>query len=294
MNSILAVTDCSLPGGAALLRAGELARRRGAELRLLHFPEQPGAVHRLAHAAQQLRELVEVPIRVLLPAERLEDVARAARGSELVVTPWRPQRSLAALLLGSAVQRLARAVACPVLVVKNVPLGPYHRALVAVDLGRHAVRLVRAAADLVADAPVEVFHAIGTHVQGKMWVAQASEEALRHYRATALRHAHARLAELVGAAGLPAARVSVAVDFGDPANRAVQQQHTSRADLVAVGRGELSSCGELLLGSVAQRVASWGGSDVLIVPHGYLPATRRTARARLREELRRLPQAEGA
>lgn len=184
-------------------------------------------------------------------------------------------------------------VGCPVLVVKNVPLGPYRQSLVAVDLGRQAVRLLRAAADLAPDAPVEVFHAIDTHVQAKMRVAQASDEALRHYRETALCHAQARVAELVGAAGLPAARVSVAVDFGDPASRAVQQQRASRADLVAVGRGELSFCGELLFGSVAHRVASWGGSDVLVVPHGYLPATRRSARARLREELLRLPQATG-
>lgn len=291
VQSILAVTDLGWPGCAALRRAWELAERHGAELRLLRLGDGRAA-GRLAPAPHPRREMHGVALRtVARTSHGLQDLAREARAVDLVVAPHRARRSLAALWLGDPVQRTVRAIPRPLLLVKRVPLAPYRRVLVAVGLGRSSQRLLRAATLVTPDAELELFHAIDTHVEGRMRLAQASEAALRHHRDSRRRDAEARLAQLAAAARLASWRVKVAVDFGDPASRAVLQQCSSRADLLAVGGGEPSWCGGLLFGSVAQRVASWAHGDVLVVPHADLPCTSRQARARLREEAARIRHA---
>ena len=59
------------------------------------------------------------------------------------------------------------------------------------------------------------------------------------------------------------------------------QQEATKADLIVVGKERSSTLIDLLLGSVANRIAQWANSDVLVVPNGYQAPSSAAAAARI-------------
>lgn len=64
----------------------------------------------------------------------------------------------------------------------------------------------------------------------------------------------------------------------------MQQQHTA-ADLIVVGKHPASLLSDLVFESVAHRILRHAPTDVLVVPHGYQPATSAAPAQRLATDL---------
>lgn len=167
LKSILVLVDFGAAEAVALQRAGQLAAAHRATLRLLHAPRgdappPPDAARRLARAGRQLQEDTGARVKTVpAPARTLAQVAAEARWSDLVVVADRRERSLAAILLGQPVQRLARRCTCPLLVVRSSGEWPYERVVVRRDAVAAGVT-VRVAAALAPRAQVELVEAVAT------------------------------------------------------------------------------------------------------------------------------------
>jgi nucleotide-binding universal stress UspA family protein len=278
-KSILVVTDLSARENVAVQRAWQLADTHRASIRLMYVPPRghkvaPAAASRLANAARQLEESLELRVRTApVMSGQLEDLVAQAQGMDLVVLPHRHERSTAAFFRGQPVLRLLRRCNCPVLVVRQAQGARYRRMLVAVDFSETSASLVKLAASFDTSAELELFHAIGTRDESKLRSAETPEHAVRAYRERCLRHARERIVSLTDSFDTRRNRVSTTVGRGDPGRQAVIQQEHSGADLVVLGKKRSTAWEDFFCGSVAHRVLSWGAGDVLVVPDAYLQAT---------------------
>ena len=278
LNSILVVTDLSAQENMAVQRACHLADRHRATVKLMYMPArgQPvpsNASARLANAARQLEESLEVRVRTApVKAQELEDLVAEAKGMDLVVLPHRHERSTAAFFRGQPVLRLLRCCSSPVLVARRMGSEHYARILVSVDFSRESEALVKLAANLDPRAQLEVFHAISTLNEARLRSAEATMQAVRAYRQRCLQHAQQQMLTLTDSFDARRNRVSTVIGRGDPGREIVVQQEHSGADLVVVGKRRTSAWEDFLCGSVAHRVLSWGRGDVLIVPHASVQA----------------------
>ena len=245
IQSILVATDRSPQGSIAVRRAWQLANAHGASVKPVYMPR---GFHDVAALAAQ------------------------ARGMDLVVLPHQRERSVAAFLRGQLAARLLRDSDCPVLVARSTNDAAYGRILVAVDFSRGSEALVDIAAGVEARAELELFHAVSTRGETRLRNAEATEQAVRAYRQSCLRHAQQRMLTLTDSFDARRNRLMTALGRGDPGRQIVVQQQHSAADLVVVGKAPSAAWKDFLCGSVAQRVLCWGGSDVLVVPHAHAQA----------------------
>ncbi|MBC5784602.1 universal stress protein [Ramlibacter sp. USB13] len=288
IQSILVATDLSVQENGAVLRARQLADAHRASMKLMYMPPQghkpaADATLRLGALAMQLEEDLALRVRTVpVKAHKPEDLVAEARGTHLVVLPHRRERSTAAFFRGQPVVRILRDASCPVLVTRHGGELPYRHILVAVDFSPASEGLVRLAADLDARAALELFHAIDTLGEAKLRSAEATEQAVRAYRERCLRDARQRMLTLTDSYVARRNRLLAALGRGDPGRQTVIQQEHSEADLVVVGKRRSSAWEDFFCGSVAHRVLSWGSSDVLVVPHGFVPATAPAAAQRMR------------
>jgi nucleotide-binding universal stress UspA family protein len=276
IQSILVATDLSPQENHAVLRARQLAREHRASLALVHVPQAgedpgPGATARLAAAARGAEEDLQRPVRALpLKPRRFEDIAAIARGAGLVVLPHRHERSTAAFFRGQPVVRLLRECSSPVLVARANPSRPDGPVVAAVDFSRHAVALARFAAQFRGEAPLHMFHSIGTRDEIKLRTAEATEHAIREYRRQCLEHAHRRMLFVADALAADGTRAVVKLGRGDAGRQVVLEQKRSGAGLVVIGKKRSSAWEDFFCASVAHNVLSWGTSDVLVVPEAFI------------------------
>lgn len=287
LNTLLVATDLSARENGAVRRARQLADAHRARLKLMYVPprgERPAAdaAARLEAMAKQLEDELELRVRTVpAKAHTLDDLVAEARATDLVVLPHRRERSTAAFFRGQPVQRILRAANRPLLVARHGGDLPYRHMLVAVDFSELSESLVRLAADLDPRAALEIFHAIDTLGEARLRSAEATEQAVRAYRARAQRQAQQRMLTLSDSFVARRNRVMTVLGRGDPGRQTVIQQEHSEADLVVVGKRRSSAWEDFFCGSVAHRVLSWGSSDVLVVPHGFVPATAPVAARRM-------------
>ena len=290
IRSMLVATDLSVQDRLTLQRAWHIARAHGATVHLAYLPpagqpEAAGAAARLARAARELEDVhgLRVQARGVRQAPAFDDFVALARGVDLVVMPHRRERSIAAFFRGQPVQRLLRGAGRPVLVLRHAGGEHYRRILVAVDLSPESAALAQFAADLEERAELELFHALGTREEAMLRSAEATEQAVRAFRAGRLRRAQERLVTMSDSFTARRNRAAITTGRGDPARQAVVQQERSGADLVVLGKRRSSPWEDFLGGGVAHRVLRWGGSDVLVVPQVHLQPQ---AAPRLPEPLR--------
>ncbi|MDB5898524.1 MAG: universal stress protein UspA [Ramlibacter sp.] len=288
IRSILAVSDLSAPEHVAVERACHLAHAHKATLKLMYVPapgQEPSAAApvRLARLARQLEERLGSAVETVSgKSVTLDDVADAAKGIDLVVLPHRRERSTAAFFRGQPVVRLLRRSSTPVLVVRRNERPHYARILVAVDFTPASRSVVQSAAAFAPDAQLQLFHAVDTRGEAKLRSAEATEHALRAYRAKCQRQAEANMLSLANSFAARRNRVFATLGRGDPGTQVVVQQEHSGADLVVVGKKRTSAWEDFLCASVAHRVLSWGSSDVLVIPEAHVAATASIAAKRLR------------
>jgi nucleotide-binding universal stress UspA family protein len=292
IRSILAVTDFSVHGDNAMARAALLSAEHGAALKLVclaYPPEAPprDATSRLAQHAVRLPQVHGIRASSANSLsynvdELLPDVAAA----DLVVWGTAPVRRLRSLFFGQPVEELIRAARRPVLVTRRRAGHPYRGMLVAVGLSTASRTLVDVGLALSGSAPAEIFHAFSAPNEGTLRYAQVSDRAIQTYRDHCRRQAEEKMFGLITCDSAKRARVQSVIRHGDPARQMLMQQQRSGAELIVVGKGQASTFSDLMCASVSSRLLHMSDSgntrsDLLVVPHGWQPASSAVAPDRL-------------
>ncbi|MGJ7544883.1 universal stress protein [Variovorax sp. LT1R16] len=280
IQSILALTDLSAPSRRAVTRAGLIAAEHRALLKILYAAPALGncgesdAAARTSALARELAARFGILVKCIPHAPgsgHLADVSAAARRVDLLVVDADCERRGPAGFGGSPITRLLRAVACPVLVTRREALHRYRRLLVAVDFTPASKRMVALAWALDGTAQVELFHALSGAPEGRLRLADASDQAIKACRHQRLGAARERMFWLSDSTPANDRRLVSAIGQGDPARQAAVQQQASGAELLVVGKrqrvGPFAALADLLIGSVAQRVLGMATADVLVVPY---------------------------
>lgn len=286
---ILAALDLQADSEAVLMRALQLAEAHSARLVLLHAIEagaldDAGAAS--GHDADTLRETFERSAREEISA-LLEGGADAARaevriafgpahaaindaagelGADLVLLgPGSRARALRGRVIGSTVDRVARTIGTPLLVVRTRPELPYRQVTAAVDFSPRSEAAVRAARAVAPDASLRLVHAV--HVpdtfQQAMLRAGASHAEITSYRDRMADKARDDLS--VVAAGMAGSgRVTTRVLKSEPTAALVRVSRSRRVDLLAMGADGRGAVRQALLGSVTRRLLAEAGCDVLV------------------------------
>lgn len=267
-----------------------VAGHHGAHLHLHYCADTPAHRFddphaRLEQRARQLARRHEIAATAVRQGtgEVVHDAIAASVHADLLVLDRSVGSGGWAWLQGRALSRILRGARCPVLWVQSAPQAGYRRTLVAVDFSDASVPLLRYAGGVQADALVEIYHAVDTRDEAKLRSAEASDQALRAYRAQMLEAARRRMLPLASAYDTRRNRVATAIGTGDPARELAVQHEAWGADLIAVGYTRRPLWIEWLTGSVAGRLLGRVGCDVLVfptsfaLPQGRVAATGRTA-----------------
>jgi nucleotide-binding universal stress UspA family protein len=174
-----------------------------------------------------------------------------------VVTGVARNEPLGRLWLGSTVERLARVLQPPLLVVRNRAHAPYRRVLVATDFSAAAHQALQTAVQLFPGSELVVYHAHAAPLSG-LTGAQAP--------AAGLKAARKACDAFVADCGLaPQVAVRTVVEQGAVASLLPRYARAHQTDLVVLGAKGGSALRDLLLGNTAAQLLQWLPSDTLLV-----------------------------
>jgi len=292
IHLILALTDFSTSAEHALDRAALLAVRHRAKLRILYADEVPSLrftdpFSRLQQRARQLARRHGINAQALGHSGPIVDaIVRHAAGADLLVLDPRQHRAKHAFWRGTTLEQLMRRCPCPVLVVKQAPSRPYCQVLVAVDFTPESKKLVRYAINFEGESALELFHAFNTCNEPALRSGGGSAEAMKAYRQAVLEDAQERLVRFSDSLDTRRNRAALVAGNAEPAHHIAIHQAFIGSDLVIVGKRRSPALVDFVLGSVAQRVVSLGGCDVLVVGHDHQALTGHAAKHRMQSLLR--------
>ena len=269
-------------------RAVQLADQHQAQLIGVHVldslpPQDDGlpSTTDTAALANVMREQSEVQLRQLLvhahrpasiqletgkPHEAIEQIAARCHADLLIIGPG-VARNLRENVFGSTADRLVRQAPCPVLVVRREVAGPYARVAVGLDPSRHAQQALHHAAQLSPGAALELIHAVQIpqpFIQAMLRAGTPKAEIERYRRARA-RTARQQIMEIFNERGPLPDNSRLKIIHGDPGLSLLRISRMKSIDLVAIGTQGAGAVSQLVLGSVARKVLSAAGSDVLTV-----------------------------
>lgn len=267
---LLLATDLSARCDRPLERAKQLAEEFSIPLAVLtvhEAPQAPGEVLQwldadagLAHQeraarAEFAREFAGSPLHASQrfasgpPPAAILDAAASLPGA-VVVAGASQHDTLGALLLGSTVEKLARGLAQPLLVVRQRVRGPYRRIMVATDFTPASRLALETAASLFPGRRITVFHAHDSHI--------LAPDAPPHA---------ALIRFLDGCALPPDARVLLdpVIGEGEPASQLARHVVDNSIDLVVLGLHEESALMRLLTGSRSEYLLQAVVCDTLLV-----------------------------
>ena len=267
---LLLATDLSARCDRPLERAKQLAGEFSIPLVVLTVhdaPQAPGEVLQWLegdvgrahqeHAAREefAREFAGSPLDVVqrfatgpAPAAILDGAATLP--GAIVVAGASQHDSLGDLLLGSTVEKLARGLAQPLLVVRQRVRGPYRRIMVATDFTPASRLALETAAGLFPGRRITVFHAHDAEVLSPD--APPHAELIRFLDGCALpRDARGLLDPVIGE--------------GEPASQLARHVVDNSIDLVVLGLHEESALMRLLTGSRSEYLLQVVVCDTLLV-----------------------------
>jgi nucleotide-binding universal stress UspA family protein len=291
---IVVGTDFSPESEAAVRHAVALARRRDAEVVLLHagtIPDLADPLEPMTNAAERYRSLVEADLRA--NRERLEELRgrftgnapvishvvaegfpdttipqiAAELGAETIVIGSHGRTGLTWLLLGSVARRVIRLAEADVLLARGpAPVGGYARIAVATDFSPGATQALRAAFEVAAiGARIEVVYAwnlpptVAAGVPTLDFTGMRNElEADVRARGEAYVKAHER--RDVDLRFVPV--------YGPPVQAITEHATRGGHDLVVLGSHGRRGLRRFVLGSVAEGVAAHARCSTLVVHRG--------------------------
>jgi len=287
LKRILAATDFSPLGDAAIRRAALLAAREDSELVIVHA--MPGlAVLGGAFGADgdlpaRMRAVAEAKLAALVQATTQTGVrpvrARIAEGSaqraladaaenfrpDLLVIGAHGKGLVQQFFLGGTASRILVHATCPVLVARCEPAGDYRRALAAVDLRPRSEGVLRTAITVAARARVTALHAYQGPFEAKLRNKGFAEEDIACYAEVEARAAERNMAALLADPELAGLDLETRIVRGHPNPVLFDAANEMGADLVVVGKHGGSRLGEAVMGSIARLLAYYAPCDVLVV-----------------------------
>jgi len=290
IRTVLAATDLSAPARHAVVRAASIAGRSGARLSLQHvvslgaldalrqlFAAQPGDLRqRLLDEARD--EVHSLAAELCAPHVASADIHLSAGNAlaeitshadaldaDLLVLGARGASLVRDLAVGSTTERVLRKTGRPLLVVRREAGHDYRRVLVPVDFSPRALKAIALVRELAPQAELVLLHAFEVPFEGRLRHAGVSEAELSGLLANARREAGAQMAELIAAAGLPAAAVQPVIVHGDPSVQILDQEQLQGCELIVIGKRGQGALEELLLGSVTTHILSQAKGDVLVI-----------------------------
>lgn len=276
---LLLATDLSARCDRALERSAQLAAEWGAQIVALQVLETPQAPdHMLAWAAgedeesrlqaaqlQLQRDLaglaVEAEMRLAQgePAETIRRIALDA-ACDLIVSGMARNEALGRFLLGSTVERLARTVPQPLLVVRNRVHGPYRHIVVATDFSDSSRHALQTAARFFPDRELTLYHAHKTPMSG---LADRMPSARPVHEIN-----HQECVDFIAAADLSPqvrSKLRVIIEHGALETQLTHYVRAHEVELVVMGTHGRSGLMSVLIGSMAARLLDWLPCDTMIV-----------------------------
>lgn len=267
----LVATDLSPRSDRAVHRAALLARQGQMPLTVLHIldddlPEdileqQRASADRCIRSQLDQAQAHDAAVEIVEGRPHQAILTRAkALEARLIVLGSHRDRGLLNAFFGTTAERVIRAGRLPVLMVSEVPAGPYARAVTGVDFSDHGIHAARLALDLFPDCGQRLVHAYDVPFAGFRTGDAADKET---------REEHARrLAEMVAANLQPAAAgttpLEQVVRRGAPLEMLLAEARKADADLIIVGTRGQGGAARHLLGSVAHDLLADPPCDVLV------------------------------
>ncbi|MBK7422603.1 MAG: universal stress protein [Propionivibrio sp.] len=287
MKRILAATDFSALGDAAIHRAAFLAAREDSELAIVHaMPSSsvlddvfgadgnlPGRMR--AVSGDRLAALVDAATQTgarRVRAEIAEGSAQRALADaaesfhpDLVVIGAHGKGLLQQFFLGGTASRILARAACPVLVARSEPAGDYRQALAAVDLGPRSEAVLRASIIVAARAHVTVAHAYQAPFEAKLRYKGFSAEDIARYSEPEAQAAQRSVAALLAEPVFTGLDLKIRIVHGHPNPALFDIANDLGADLIVAGKHGGSRLEESVMGSITRLLAYHAPCDVLVV-----------------------------
>jgi nucleotide-binding universal stress UspA family protein len=281
LNHILVATDFSTRSDRALRRATMLARAHGTALSLVHVvdSDQPAHLIRaqttastvtLRDVARTITDFDRVPADVVVQVgdvfSGILDAADEVAADLVVLGAHR--RQLRDIFIGTTADRVIAHSRIPILLAAGVPVFPYPRALVALDIGEQSRSIADRVHDLgiLRESQVIVIHAFDAPARGMMKRAMSEQEAVAHYVAVEERRASTDLERLVARTPLRTARRKLSPIAGSAARTIMDCAAEEDAALIVMGASEKKGLERFVLGSVAKDVLQDANRDILLLP----------------------------
>ena len=279
-SRILCPIDFDEHSGRAVARAQDLARRHGAELRLLHVlpvraesillprpaagPQSDAAAH--AHLAELAGMIRESGVRCTValahgdPAFQILQDAREL-DADVIVMATHGRKGVPRVVLGSVTEAVLHATPCPLLTIPPRSGGSgasFRRVLCAVDFSPSSTTTFNHALAMVQEAfgELTVLNVIDPAFSS------GDPEASRERVGAALASLRQRVPEQAAAWCV----LKDAVRLGETASEILRQAAADEADLIVVGAHSRRPAVAAMVGSCADRVIRESGCPVLAVP----------------------------
>ena len=283
--TLLAATDLSPSSRNTVQRAAILAQQISAQLELVHVIEKRELEELQRLLGETLKENIQSQTRKLLKelandideslgitarchlveGEVLESITKQADllSADLLVIGVRGASLTLQQLLGATAERLLRLVQCPVLTVKNPPMGTYQTVLVPIDFSPWSVGAINLAQTVAPQSKLTLLHANDVPFEAQMRIAGEKKKEIQNYRDKVCQDAKIRLNQVAKDAGITADWRSLVVN-GNAVQKILEQENEQGSDLIIIGRHGLGVVEELLLGSNARQILIHAKCDVLV------------------------------
>lgn len=288
IKRILAATDFSPLGNAAVERAAMLAAGHNSALRVLHAFPKPGVLESLLAAGDDLparlrasaREHLEQLIRRtgaaavtatidadVVEGSASESIVRAAAdfSPDLVVIGAHARGIVRQFFLGGTASRVLSGARGPVLVVRQPAQAHYARVLAAVNLGPDSARVLDAALMLSRHGSITVAHACQSPFDAGTHDRADSGGQLELLGVREAEKARVRMKELLATHAQDESGLQGRVVRGHPNPVLFDLAAEIHADLIVALRHNGPRIGEDIMGSIARLLAYHAPCDVLIV-----------------------------
>lgn len=287
LKRILAATDFSALGDAAIHRAIILAAREEGELVILHAMPKTSVLEDAfgsggdlparmrAVAGDRLASLVDAAMQAgarRVRAEIAEGPAHQALADaaesfhpDLLVIGAHGKGLLQQFFLGGTASRILVRAACPVLVVRREPAGDYSQALAAVDLGPRSEAVLRAAIIVAARGGITAVHAYQAPFEAKLRYKGFSELDIAHYTEPEAKAAQRSVEALLADPDLAGLDLKIRIAHGHANPVLFDLANEMGAELIVVGKHGGSRLEESVMGSITRLLAYYAPGDVLIV-----------------------------
>jgi len=212
---------------------------------------------------------IETMVRRGSPADEIIKTCRDM-SADLVLVGFKGTSDSPEFLLGSVAHKVVRYAPCSVLVAKG-KIEAVKRVLVPLDGSRHSDQTVQFLLRMPLPSRVEVLVMVvlqsfaATFVKAYTLDAERDREIVAELQGSEEEAAGRVLTEAENQLRTGGYRVTTILCRGDPSREILREAGQRNVDLIALGAKGLTGVRGFLLGSVAQRVARYAKSSVLIV-----------------------------